>query len=183
MAVATVLAAGAVASPALAGDRVYWDGSGPNYAPAPAPAPQAPPAPPAAPPVSNRFSFGKARLNKKKGTASLAVRVPGPGLLKSTVGRVAGHRAGASTVNFAGAAGTVAIPIAASGKLEKKLERTGKVKVTVRVAFTPNGGTTAVEDRALTLVRRRPPRSHRRPRPHPPRAHRPGQGHGPSKRR
>jgi hypothetical protein len=166
VAAAVVFAAGAAASPALARSRVYWDGGGPIYAPAPAPAPapQAPAAPPAAPPASNRFSFGKARLNKKKGTASLAVRVPGPGLLKSTVGRAAGHRAGASTVNFVGAAGTVEIPIAASGKLEKKLERTGKVKVTVRVAFTPNGGGTAVEDRALTLVRRRAPRAHpRRP--------------------
>ncbi len=151
------------------------DGSGPIYAPAPAP--QAPPAPPA-PPVSNRFSFGKARLNKKKGTASLAVRVPGPGLLKSTVGRAASHRAGASTVNFVGAAGTVEIPIAASGKLEKKLERSSKVKVIVRVAFTPNGGAVAVQDRALTLVRRRAPRAHPRRPQHPPKAHRPGHGSG-----
>jgi hypothetical protein len=124
------------------------DGSGPVYAPAPQPQP------PAAPPVSNRFAFGKARLNEKRGTASLAVTVPGPGLLKSTVGRAAGHRAGASAANFVGAAGTVKIPIVASGKIEKKLERVGRVKVIVRVVFTPNGGTATTKSRKLTLVKR-----------------------------
>lgn len=148
VAAAVVFAAGAAAPPALAGGRVYWDGSGPVYAPAPQP-------PPAAPPISNRFTFGKARLNKKRGTASLAVTLPGPGLLKSTVGRAAGHRAGASATIFVGAAATVKIPIAASGKIEKKLERTGRVTVTVRVVFMPNGGTAATKNRKLTLVKRR----------------------------
>ena len=60
-------------------------------------------------------------MNKKRGTASLAVRVPGPGLLKSTIGRAAGHRAASSAVNFVGAAGRVKIAIAASGKTQKKL--------------------------------------------------------------
>lgn len=148
VAAAVVFAAGAAAPPALAGGRVYWDGSGPVYVPAPQPQP------PAAPPVSNRFAFGKARLNKKRGSASLAIRVPAPGLLKSTVGRAASHRAGASVANFVGAAGTVKIPIAASGKIEKKLDRTGRVKVTVKVTFTPNGGTAATKSRNVTLIKR-----------------------------
>lgn len=124
------------------------DGGGPIYVPAP------PSQPPAAAPVSNRFTFGKARLNKKRGTASLAVTVPGPGLLKSTIGRAGGHRAGVSAANFVGAAGTVKISIAASGKIEKRLERVGRVKVTVRVVFTPNGGTASTKNRKLTLVKR-----------------------------
>jgi hypothetical protein len=123
------------------------EGSGPIYAPAP------PPQPPA-PPPSNRFGFGKARLNRKRGTASLPVRLPGPGLLRTSIA-AAGHGAKSSSASFAGAAGTVRIAIAPSGKLQKKLLHNGKVKVKVTVVFTPNGGAAASQSRLLTLVERR----------------------------
>ncbi len=43
----------------------------------------------APPPVvpSNRFRFGKVKLNKKKGTATVAVIVPGPGTCASSARR------------------------------------------------------------------------------------------------
>jgi hypothetical protein len=121
-----------------------------------APAPSTHPAPPPLAPPSNLFRLGKARLNKKKGTASLPVRVPGPGLVRLRVTGAAGrHRARTSTADFVGAAGTVRLPVVAGGKAQRKLDRTGRVEVSVDVAFTPNGGTAAAKTKALTLVKRR----------------------------
>lgn len=122
----------------------------PIYAPAPPPAQAAP-----APPVSSAFSFGKPRLNRKRGTASLPVKVPGPGLLRWSVA-AAGHGATSSSVSFIGAAGTVRIAIAASGQLQKRLYRSRKVEAKVTVVYTPNGGTAASRTRLLALVQRRP---------------------------
>jgi hypothetical protein len=115
------------------------------------------PAPPPLAPPSNLFRLRKARLNEKKGTASLPVRVPGPGLVRLRVaGTASRHRARTSAADFVGAAGTVRLPVVASGKIQKKLDRRGRAKVRVKVTFTPNGGTAATKTKSLTLVKRRP---------------------------
>jgi hypothetical protein len=83
---------------------------------------------------SNLFRLGRLRYNEKKGTASLAVRVPGPGTL--TLGgrglvkkRTRPH--GAETVKLA-------IKLKHAGA--KRLRARGKLKVRAAVTYTPTAG-------------------------------------------
>ncbi|MFI5025780.1 MAG: choice-of-anchor R domain-containing protein [Solirubrobacterales bacterium] len=94
---------------------------------------------------SNLFSFGKLKLNRKKGNATLAVKVPGPGAL-----RLSGKGLKASKA-IAPAAGTVKLKLKAAGKAKKKLKATGKAKVRAKVTFTPTGGDPATKSRAVKL--------------------------------
>ncbi len=88
---------------------------------------------------SNVFSFGKVKRNKRKGTASLAVNVPGPGTLALTGKGVKTQRVGraATASKTVTAAGTVKLLVKAKGKAKHKLNKTGKVKVKVSVTYTP----------------------------------------------
>ena len=98
---------------------------------------------------SNAFRFGKVRLNKRKRTASLAVRIPGPGslALKGT-----GIRAQRKAVR---AAGTVKLAIRPKGKAKRKLARTGKLTVKVAVTYRPTGGDPATKTKKIRLRRSR----------------------------
>ncbi|HYP55873.1 MAG TPA: hypothetical protein VEQ41_06195 [Solirubrobacterales bacterium] len=93
-------------------------------------------------PPSNKFNFGKLKRNAKKGTAMLFVNVPGPGNLA-----VSGKKVKAAK-KAAGNGGLVALPIKPKGKAKGALKEKGSVKFSVKVTFTPTGGT------ALTLPRR-----------------------------
>ncbi len=107
---------------------------------------------------SNRFSFGNLQRRRNKGTATLRVRVPGPGRVSlsgsGVVRRVVREErsAGAHAVP---AAGTVKLLIKAKGKAKRKLNRTGGVRVKVRVAYTPTGGTPNAKTRKLKLIKKR----------------------------
>jgi Divergent InlB B-repeat domain/PKD domain len=102
---------------------------------------------------SNNFSFGKAKLNKKKGTAKLPVTVPNAGnLTLSGKGLTPIHKAKAGK---AVRAGTTKLLVKAKGKAAKKLKRKGKLKVTAKVRFTPTGGTPNTESKTIKLVRKR----------------------------
>ena len=100
------------------------------------------PGPP--PVVSNRFSFGKPKLNRKLGTAKLPVTIPGPGTLVLGGEGVVGQK---KTLT---AAGTVNLLVKAKGK-KKDLLATGKVKVNVKVTYVPTGGTANGKNRTLVL--------------------------------
>ena len=113
----------------------------------PTPPPPAP-AMPAAPP-SNAFSFGRLKRNKKKGTAKLEVKVPGPGALALT-----GKKVKKSTL-AAGKAGGFSLSIAPRGKLARTLRSKGSAKTTVRVSFTPTGGSANTRARSVKLIRKR----------------------------
>jgi hypothetical protein len=93
--------------------------------------------------ASNADTLGKVTLNKKKGTATLAVNVPGPGTLTLTGNGVKTQRPArdATASKTVSAAGTVKLLIKAKGKKKKKLNKTGKVKVKVKVkvTYTPTG--------------------------------------------
>jgi hypothetical protein len=109
-------------------------------------------------PVSNEFSFGKAKKNKKKGTAILPVTVPGAGTLSlSGKGVVkqrplgAAHHVLAKTVS---AAGTVKLKIKAKGKAKRQLDRTGTVKVKAKVTYTPTGGDPNTQSKRIKLIKR-----------------------------
>jgi hypothetical protein len=117
------------------------------------PIPPCPPAsaPPAAAPIatqaapSNNFKFGKLTLNTKKGTATLSVKVPGPGslVLKGKGIHTAKHTAKKS--------GNVKLPVKLAGGAKRKLLAGGKAEVVAKVAFTPTAGTPLTKKKALTL--------------------------------
>ena len=122
---------------------------------------QSAPCPSAAAPVapSNMFKLGRLKRNKRRGTATLSVTLPGAGSLVLTSRGLKGVR---RTVM---AAGTVKLAIRAAGKAKKRLLRVGKVELKAKVTFTPTGGVAATLARRLTLkkVNGRPGRRHRLP--------------------
>jgi hypothetical protein len=94
---------------------------------------------------SNVFTLAKGKAQKKKGTVAVTVDVPNPGdiALSGT-----GVKAAAATVT---APGQVKLVVAATGKKRKKLNRTGKAKVTATVAYTPTGGDASTQSLTLKL--------------------------------
>lgn len=98
-------------------------------------------------PPSNVFTKGKLQLNKKKGTAKLAINVPGAGVLKITnggKGKKAPKLIKAATKNAA-KAGKVWVPIKPTGTGKATLTEDGKLAFKVKVTFTPTGGTAATQ--------------------------------------
>jgi large repetitive protein len=86
--------------------------------------------------------------DKNKGTATLAVAVPGAGEL-ALGGQ--GLKAASAT---AGGAGEVTLSVKAAGKAKKKLRRKGKKTFSPAVTFTPTGGTANTESTSVKLVRK-----------------------------
>ncbi|HMC51060.1 MAG TPA: hypothetical protein VKH20_10490 [Solirubrobacterales bacterium] len=130
----------------------------PSWAPVaassnPLPIPSAgssPPPPPTAPTSSkpsNHFSFGKLKLNKKKGTATLVVTVPGAGSL------ALGGKGVKKAIVKAKGPGKVTLPIEAVAKAKKKLDELGKIKLLPKVTFTPLGGDANAESTKATLTK------------------------------
>ncbi len=107
---------------------------------------------------SNRFSFGRLKHKRNKGTATLSVTVPGAGKLtlsgkgvvKQRPLRVASRSAGRSV----SAAGTVKLLIKAKGKAKRKLNSRGKVKVKLRVTYTPTDGASNTKKPKVKLIRK-----------------------------
>jgi hypothetical protein len=107
------------------------------------------PGPPPTSP-SNKFKLGKLKLNKKKGTATLSVSVPGAGTLTLSgkgVKKVSLSAKGASVLT---------VPIKALGTARKKLVKAGKAKLSLTLTFAPNGGTSASQGEKVTLVKKLP---------------------------
>jgi hypothetical protein len=115
-----------------------------------------PPPEPSAVEPSNRFRLGKLKRNRRRGTAVIFVHVPGPGrlvLAKNAKVRGATKRAKR--------AGKVVLRIRPRGKARRKLLRlarrgkVGKVRVRIRVTFTPDGGSPATKARKVRLLKSR----------------------------
>jgi hypothetical protein len=102
----------------------------------------------------NAFTLGKAKSNKN-GTATLTVNVPYPGeLAASGNGVKSASAARAQAAKTVTAPGAVQLLIKAAGKKRKKLNATGKVKVTANVIFTPTGGDPSTQSTKLKLKKR-----------------------------
>lgn len=116
--------------------------TGPVPAPAPPLVPKpAAPVPPTLP--SNAFAIGKLKQNKKNGTATLNVTLPGAGTLIATDAKKrAPKRIKKATVASA-SAGTVTLKLklkpTSAGK--KTLKSKGKLRFKALLTFTPTGGT------------------------------------------
>ncbi len=108
---------------------------------------------------SNDFSLGKLKLNKRKGTATLTVDVPGPGKLTLRGKGIRPQRpltriSSSARTRAVDSAGSVKLTIRARGKAKRKLRRTGRATVKARVAFTPTGGSAARRSIAVKLKKR-----------------------------
>jgi hypothetical protein len=101
---------------------------------------------------SNQFQLGAVTRNKKKGTAQLAITVPGPGEL-AVGGKGVKPAADARAVPVA-APGEVLLPIRSRGKKKRKLLDKGKVKLSLEITYTPTGGAAAEQATKLKLKKK-----------------------------
>jgi hypothetical protein len=103
------------------------------------------------PPPSNDFRFAQAKKNRRKGTAKLAVVVPGPGELDlAKTGKVKPDE------ETAEAAGREKLSIKPTRKAKKQLAAKGKAKVKTEVTYTPDGGEPNTQSKRIKLKRRLP---------------------------
>jgi virginiamycin B lyase len=98
---------------------------------------------------SNLFVLSRPKLNRRHGSAVLVATVPGAGMLLLT-GR--GIRQLTRSVSHAD---TVKLRIKGQPGTRRRLSRTGKAPVTVKVTYTPTGGDPNTESKKLTLRRGR----------------------------
>jgi Tol biopolymer transport system component len=94
----------------------------------------------------NDFTIGKAKRNKKKGTAKLSVEVPGAG----TVSLAKSKKVKASSVKAKGP-GTVKLKVKPTKKTKEKLAKKGKAKVKAVVTFAPDGGDPNTKSKPVKL--------------------------------
>ena len=84
---------------------------------------------------SNRFRFGKVKLNKRKGTATVAVVVPGAGDV-----RLVGSKKVRKASKTAKSAGTVKLLAQGKGQGAALAQEQRRVKVKAKFTFAPTGG-------------------------------------------
>jgi hypothetical protein len=118
-------------------------------------APSTTPPPPAA--VSDAFSALAPAIDRRTGAATLRFRLPGPGTLNGLA--TAKVRRGKRTTTLevgrfarnATAAGVLKLKLKPSVAALRELRRAGWLAVTVRVTFTPEGGSAKTKALHLTL--------------------------------
>ena len=97
-------------------------------------------------PPSNRFTIGRLSLNRRKGTGTLLVKVPGPGKL------VLSGKGVRKTSRRAKRAGQVKLAIRAQGATRRNLAKGGRARVKLAIAFTPEGGSALVKGKKVKLI-------------------------------
>jgi hypothetical protein len=93
---------------------------------------------------SSAFSFGKLKLNKKKGTATQVVDLPGPGAVVLSGAGVKG----ASRQVGAGSTQLAIVPV---GKKKRQVRRKHRAKLQINVTFIPQGGLANTQSKKLTV--------------------------------
>jgi hypothetical protein len=99
---------------------------------------------------SNRFKFGKVKLNRNNGTAILPVEVPGPGKLTAK-GKLI-KRATAKAAKE----GTVRLRLRPTRSGRATLEQKHKLRIKVAVTFDPAGGTSRTATVPVTFKLKAP---------------------------
>jgi len=95
------------------------------------------------------FRLGMVRRNRRKGTATLRARVPGPGVLL-----LAGKGVGRQTKQASGPR-AVRLRVRAKGKAKRRLAARGRVRVKARVTYLKAGASRERKSRRVKLVKRR----------------------------
>ena len=103
---------------------------------------------------SNSFTLGTVRRNKKRGTATLELSLPNPGELTASGNGVNAASAGRAFRSKSVGAGPAQLVIRAKGKKKQKLNRTGKVKLTPSITFTPTGGEASTRSMSVKLKKK-----------------------------
>jgi hypothetical protein len=98
---------------------------------------------------SNAFSFGSISKNKKRGTLTAVVKVPGAGSLNVS----AGSKLSASAPQPVGP-GDVQVTITAAGKGVKSLARSGKLKGSLTVSFAPPNEDPSTQSEGVQLAKK-----------------------------
>lgn len=104
-------------------------------------------------PVSNLFTLTRKTVSSKTGSATLSVKLPGAGKLdvlgtakvgkkKVTVGHVVVNAAKGGTFN---------VTLKPSGAAKTALKENGKLNVSLKLTFSPSGGTAKTSTSSLTL--------------------------------
>jgi len=100
-------------------------------------------------PEPDPMTLGALSLNRKRGTATLKVRVP-------SAGRVVLRGEGVRRASkIAARRGVVELVVRAKGKAMRELRREGRARIRLRVTFTPLLGEAQTRSRAVTLRRAR----------------------------
>ncbi|OJU82998.1 MAG: hypothetical protein BGO11_15610 [Solirubrobacterales bacterium 70-9] len=100
---------------------------------------------PAATPPVNVVATSRAAVDPKSGTALLSIAVPGAGQVT-----MAGKKTITQSVSVAGPS-TVALTVKPNAKERRGLRKRGWLRVGVKIAYTPTGGTTAYTWRSVQL--------------------------------
>ena len=98
---------------------------------------------------ANTFKLGKVKLNRRRGTAILTVPTSWPGRL------TASGKGVRKASRRARGVGKVKLPIRARGKAKRKLNRTGRVRLRVRVTHFAAGGKARSRTKRIRLVKKR----------------------------
>ena len=99
--------------------------------------------------VRNLFGFRELKLDRSRGTASLGVKVPGPGRLRL---RGKGVK---SVQRHPEAAGIISLPIRPRYRTRRVLNLEGKARVRVRVTYEPTNGGPHTKTKRIELRKRR----------------------------
>jgi hypothetical protein len=88
----------------------------------------------------------------------LTVKLPGPGTLKlqgkAVVNERAGTGAGSSSLARKVKRGVIRLLIKPKGKAKRHLDRSGEVRLKVRISYRPKGGEKGAQSRRLELFER-----------------------------
>jgi ABC-type phosphate transport system substrate-binding protein len=109
--------------------------------------------PPVVTPPSSKFSLLKKAISSKTGKATISVKLPGAGKLVMVGTAKNGKksiRVGKVTLN-ANKAGTFKLTLKPGGAAKKVLRKKGRLKVSLRLTFTPKGGSATASRSAVTL--------------------------------
>ncbi len=101
----------------------------------------------AAPKPSNAFTFGAFKANRKKGTATLKVKVVSPGKVKLTGPGLNPVQAKVTKKNQ-----TVTLNLRPKSSLKKVLKKKGSAKVRIKVTNYPTGGKTLTRSKTVKLL-------------------------------
>jgi hypothetical protein len=99
---------------------------------------------------TNAFTIEGLSRDRRAGTATLALRLPNPGVVTLTGKGLKTKRPSKTTF----VAGTVSFWIASSGKRKRKLNRTGRTVIPLTATFTPAGGDPATQTIKVKLKKR-----------------------------
>ncbi len=98
-------------------------------------------------PAGKPLTIGKVTAHPQQGTATLRLKVSGPGTVK-----LSGVGVKAAAAKPKGA-GTVSLTVKAKGSAATKLNEKGKVTLHLTIAFTPSAGSATTLKKNLTLTK------------------------------